>query len=190
MSQEKSRCSDPLCVRCARAGTVLQKARQRFATQDQAKFANIAIALSRDCEWPTIFELGGLSTIFDQDHLLSENLALLEKFPEILMEAESLIENHREFWSVTQVETGFWTSFPIMKQGNVVSDTAKFCPKTMVILESLPRLMKGCVFGNAFLSLVEPGTEIETHTGPTDLRVRIHLGTFSCVRCLCRVPRN
>jgi aspartyl/asparaginyl beta-hydroxylase (cupin superfamily) len=35
--------------------------------------------------------------------------------------------------------------------------------------------MDGCIFGNVFLSVIQPGTIIEPHCGPTNVRHRLHL---------------
>ena len=36
--------------------------------------------------------------------------------------------------------------------------------------------MKGVVFGNALISVLEPRSSIAPHCGPTNLRVRCHIG--------------
>ena len=39
---------------------------------------------------------------------------------------------------------------------------------------SLQNHMEGCIFGNAFISVLTPGTVIEPHCGPTNVRHRFH----------------
>ena len=49
-------------------------------------------------------------------------------------------------------------------------------PKTFLLLDNLDTFMKGTIFGNAFFSVLEPHSSIPSHCGPTNLRVRCHLG--------------
>ena len=66
------------------------------------------------------------------------------------------------------------------KQGCRVSENGRSCPKTLDLVENcLENVMKECVFGNVFFSVVEGGTCITEHCGPANVRVRCHLGKHS-----------
>ena len=49
-------------------------------------------------------------------------------------------------------------------------------PRTTAIIEGLDTFMLGVIFGNAFISIINEQSIIESHCGPTNLRVRCHLG--------------
>ena len=42
------------------------------------------------------------------------------------------------------------------------------------MVKSLNGFMEGCIFRNAFVSVLEPGTVIEKHCGPSNVRHRLH----------------
>jgi hypothetical protein len=47
------------------------------------------------------------------------------------------------------------------------------CPKTMQILRDVPRIYRHSMF-----SAITPGTHIIPHNGPTNKKLRVHLGAF------------
>jgi len=87
-----------------------------------------------------------------------------------------------------------WKVFHLINQGRKIQHNIDLCPQTYRILQSLRRkdgidndvdadanvdvnndvLMEGCMFGNAFFSILYPGTRIEPHCGPTNVRHRMH----------------
>ena len=46
----------------------------------------------------------------------------------------------------------------------------------MEILHSLDSIMNGCAFGNIFFSMLPAKSIIQVHRGPTNIRLRCHLG--------------
>lgn len=65
--------------------------------------------------------------------------------------------NNNDIWLRNDVK-GRWDVLHFYNQG-VKNDIAfKFCPKTAAIVDALPGLMKECAFGNAYLSVLQPGT--------------------------------
>uniref|UniRef100_A0A8C9P2C4 Aspartyl/asparaginy/proline hydroxylase domain-containing protein n=1 Tax=Spermophilus dauricus TaxID=99837 RepID=A0A8C9P2C4_SPEDA len=50
------------------------------------------------------------------------------------------------------------------------------CPRTYRLLGSLRTCIGNNVFGNACISVLSPGTVITEHYGPTNIRIRCHLG--------------
>ena len=63
-------------------------------------------------------------------------------------------------------------SYPLVQ----VTSNKSVAPKTFLLLDNLDTFMKGTIFGNAFFSVLEPHSSIPSHCGPTNLRVRCHLG--------------
>ena len=49
-------------------------------------------------------------------------------------------------------------------------------PRTTALIEGLDTFMSGVIFGNAFVSILDGQSSIEPHCGPTNLRVRCHMG--------------
>lgn len=91
-------------------------------------------------------------------------------------------------WKINSVPTGRWRVFPLFNQGAEIEANTSRCPETSHFLASLPNFMKGSLFGNAMFSSLEPGSTIEPHTGPCNLRLRCHL-PLQCppVGCSMRV---
>ncbi|CAJ1966590.1 unnamed protein product [Cylindrotheca closterium] len=78
-------------------------------------------------------------------------------------------------WSTNDSHKGTWKVLPFMNQGCWVFDVCKRCPKTFQFIESLPNLLDDCLFGNAMISKISPGTVIEPHCGPTNIRHRLQM---------------
>lgn len=74
------------------------------------------------------------------------------------------------------VTRGTWQVLHLMNQGDWVNSNVALCPKTMEVLRSLGdgKIMDGCIFGNVFVSVLHPGTVIDPHCGPSNVRHRLH----------------
>lgn len=79
------------------------------------------------------------------------------------------------------VSTGRWSTLYFLNQGRWDRDVCdRACPLLFQhCIESLPGLLDSCIFGNAFLSILQPGTRIDPHTGPTNIRHRLQF-TLQC----------
>ncbi len=78
-------------------------------------------------------------------------------------------------WKENSVLNGNWQIFHLYDQGCRVSRNCSICPQTTALLDSVPGLIRGCAYGNAMISILGPGSEIEAHTGPCNFRLRCHL---------------
>lgn len=69
-----------------------------------------------------------------------------------------------------------WEVLYLMNQGQWIDSNIKRCPQTHQLLQKIPShdLMAGCMFGNIFFSVLYPGTRIDIHCGPTNVRHRFH----------------
>ncbi|CAG0879411.1 unnamed protein product [Darwinula stevensoni] len=81
-----------------------------------------------------------------------------------------------ELWCENSTMTGSWSLFYFMNQGNVNKNAIALCPSTWEILQSLNHRVTDCCFGNVFFSILAPESEVEPHCGPTNCRLRCHLG--------------
>ncbi|XP_043239893.1 aspartate beta-hydroxylase domain-containing protein 1-like [Amphibalanus amphitrite] len=78
-------------------------------------------------------------------------------------------------WSVNSSPAGRWRLFWLVNQGRSRLGPGE-CAATLASVDSLAGAMRHTVFSNVCFSVLEPGTSIEPHLGPTNVRVRCHLG--------------
>nr|XP_014424285.1 aspartyl/asparaginyl beta-hydroxylase isoform X4 [Pelodiscus sinensis] len=72
-------------------------------------------------------------------------------------------------------EKGDWSQFTLWQQGRKNENACKGVPKTCALLERFPEAT-GCRRGQIKYSVMHPGTHVWPHTGPTNCRLRMHLG--------------
>ncbi|XP_067409811.1 aspartyl/asparaginyl beta-hydroxylase isoform X5 [Emydura macquarii macquarii] len=72
-------------------------------------------------------------------------------------------------------EKGDWSQFTLWQQGRKNENACKGVPKTCALLERFPETT-GCRRGQIKYSVMHPGTHVWPHTGPTNCRLRMHLG--------------
>ncbi|XP_068437496.1 aspartyl/asparaginyl beta-hydroxylase-like [Clinocottus analis] len=72
-------------------------------------------------------------------------------------------------------EKGEWGQYTIWQQGKKVGNSCQGVPKTCSLLERFTEAT-GCKRGQIKFSVMHPGTHVWPHTGPTNCRLRMHLG--------------
>ncbi|KAH0517670.1 Aspartyl/asparaginyl beta-hydroxylase [Microtus ochrogaster] len=72
-------------------------------------------------------------------------------------------------------EKGDWSQFTLWQQGRKNENACKGAPKTCTLLENFSETT-GCRRGQIKYSIMHPGTHVWPHTGPTNCRLRMHLG--------------
>ncbi|XP_074737981.1 aspartyl/asparaginyl beta-hydroxylase isoform X1 [Strix uralensis] len=93
-----------------------------------------------------------------------EGLAVMDKKRSLFLPED---ENLRE--------KGDWSQFTLWQQGRKNENACKSVPKTCTLLERFPEAT-GCRRGQIKYSIMHPGTHVWPHTGPTNCRLRMHLG--------------
>ncbi|XP_034523998.1 aspartyl/asparaginyl beta-hydroxylase isoform X3 [Ailuropoda melanoleuca] len=93
-----------------------------------------------------------------------EGLAVLDKTKGLFLPED---ENLRE--------KGDWSQFTLWQQGRKNENACKGAPKTCSLLDKFPETT-GCRRGQIKYSIMHPGTHVWPHTGPTNCRLRMHLG--------------
>uniref|UniRef100_A0A8C0F291 Aspartate beta-hydroxylase n=1 Tax=Bubo bubo TaxID=30461 RepID=A0A8C0F291_BUBBB len=93
-----------------------------------------------------------------------EGLAVMDKRRSLFLPED---ENLRE--------KGDWSQFTLWQQGRKNENACKSVPKTCTLLERFPEAT-GCRRGQIKYSIMHPGTHVWPHTGPTNCRLRMHLG--------------
>jgi len=154
-----------------------------MATIIQSAMLKIASNLRRPS--PSIFYYPGLSSpapliparLFPKitstlkgahDDILKEFMAY-KKNKDILN--ENTFEHDHEHRTL---HNGRWDWKSYILKGERNADFATQCPKTAEVLESIPNLMTGTPFSFTFFSELAPGSTIDPHTGPCNLRIRVH----------------
>ncbi|KAK3867181.1 hypothetical protein Pcinc_027331 [Petrolisthes cinctipes] len=72
-------------------------------------------------------------------------------------------------------ETGEWKMFELFSRGRKLTANCVNAPQTCALIENFAPA-SGCKRGQVKFSLLEPGTHVHSHTGPTNCRLRAHLG--------------
>lgn len=79
---------------------------------------------------------------------------------------------------------GEWTTYVLWSSGLPYRDNLARCPRTAELLDSLPIPHTA---GNTYFSALGPMTHVDTHCGPTNTRLRCHLGILIPDGCGIRV---
>ncbi|KAF5294748.1 hypothetical protein FQA39_LY00232 [Lamprigera yunnana] len=72
-------------------------------------------------------------------------------------------------------EIGDWKQFELYARGMKNVRNCKLCPRTCQLIEMFPDAVT-CKRGQIKFSVVQPGTHVWPHCGPTNCRLRSHLG--------------
>lgn len=72
-------------------------------------------------------------------------------------------------------ETGDWKQFTLYQRGMKDEKNCQRAPKTCALIDQIPEA-KGCTRGQVKFSVMHPGVHVWPHTGPTNCRLRAHLG--------------
>lgn len=193
-----SHCHSPECVRCAQSDGLnqklyhnLQEYAKRYSwagmgrihkgIREQGRYLTSRPSIQR----PEVFFLPDLPTTpYFSREAQKHDVELLERnFQTILCEFESLYKAFSncslpDGWKINSTPSGEWLTFYLVNQGTCVPRNCRKCPRTYRLLGSLRTCVGSNVFGNACISVLTPGTVITEHYGPTNIRVRCHLGRF------------
>ncbi|CAL1270399.1 unnamed protein product [Larinioides sclopetarius] len=119
------------------------------------------------------FHLGdALYRIGKQDEILEKNWKAIRD------EALSLTnEKNSGFLPETEglQDTGDWKQFELFARGRKVEKNCLKAPKTCSIISQFPDAVN-CKRGQVKFSIMQPQTHVWAHTGPTNCRLRSHLG--------------
>ncbi|XP_041378657.1 aspartate beta-hydroxylase domain-containing protein 2-like isoform X2 [Gigantopelta aegis] len=204
-------CTSPSCVRCRRHTEILTRARTKLsyhAFSNETEHGDYMHRLYTDIEnsyhkrikekagfdqKPSVFKFTGLSDMrwWDSENL--EQLGLLtfkaEEIEEIKTELLNLMESSensksiKSLWKINNTPTGVWSICHLLDQGTVKQNAVKMCPRTWNLIQKCPSLMTDNLFGNIAFTVVLPETCITPHYGPTNMRLRCHLGLIIPPKC-------
>ncbi|KPI97516.1 Aspartyl/asparaginyl beta-hydroxylase [Papilio xuthus] len=114
--------------------------------------------------------------------------ALERSWKEILKEGEAaraLYEKEREGLK----EKGEWSQLDLFVRGQEIPGRCKRAPVTCSIVRTEPAAAN-CRRGQIKFSLMAPGTHVRPHVGPTNCRLRMHLGLSNIKNTYIRVDRE
>ncbi|XP_029839762.4 aspartyl/asparaginyl beta-hydroxylase, partial [Ixodes scapularis] len=86
-------------------------------------------------------------------------------------------------------DSGDWKQFEIYARGRRIEKNCRLAPKTCALIARMPDAA-GCKRGQVKFSLMHPGTHVWAHTGPTNCRLRAHLGLVVPPRVRIRVANE
>lgn len=189
-------CQSPACMRCSPGEGLnqklyhnLQEYAKRYSwsgmgrihkgIREQGRYLSSRPSIQK----PEVFFLPDLPTspYFARD-AQKHDVELLERnFQTVLCEFEALYKAFSncslpQGWKVNSTPSGEWFTFYLVNQGMCVPRNCRKCPRTYRLLSSLRTCIGNNVFGNACISVLSPGTVITEHYGPTNIRIRCHLG--------------
>ncbi|MGA7157363.1 MAG: aspartyl/asparaginyl beta-hydroxylase domain-containing protein [Acidobacteriaceae bacterium] len=84
--------------------------------------------------------------------------------------------------------TGNWTIFPLYELGRRNDENCSRCPVTASLVEKYGATQS--ISSAVYFSILAPGTHISAHTGPTNMRLRCHLGIEIPKNCRLRVDQE
>jgi hypothetical protein len=99
--------------------------------------------------------------------------SLEEEFQAIAAEFEGVAHLEVPSPSGALVDQGSWNTFPLMRAASRVEENIARCPDTWAAAERCP-LLHG-MRGGVYFSILDPGTHITPHCGPSNLKLRYHL---------------
>lgn len=130
----------------------------------------------------TVDEFPGLASLLDMtDKIIPEFQALFDE--------HSASKSDSKLWKVNDTPNGKWLLCHLIDQGSNTSALER-CPVTCKAIQSLPCAMTGNLFSNVAFSVVMPGTTVQPHYGPTNIRLRAHLGLQVPPACHMVVSSN
>lgn len=112
---------------------------------------------------------------------------LEEAAPTIEAELEKLLGSqlfqvHPEASSLA--ESGSWEEFYLFSSGRKFAGNCSHVPKTCAVIEQIPTASEA---SNVLFAAMHPGTTLKAHCGPTNARLRCHLGLRIPPGCGIRV---
>ncbi|XP_062399408.1 aspartate beta-hydroxylase domain-containing protein 2 [Sardina pilchardus] len=199
-------CQSPECFRCTHAGEGLNQrlyhslqdyakrytwagmGRVHKGVRDQGRYL---LSGRPSIQKPEVFFLPDLpSAPFFSRDAQKHDVELLERsFPALLAEFESVYRlpaatatssssssSLPPGWKANSTPRGQWWTYYLVNQGTPLAVNARRCPRAWRVLGQLRTFVANNVFGNACFSVITPGAAIAEHYGPTNVRLRCHLG--------------
>ena len=169
-------CEKPGCIRCSGNQMVQENAIEIFKNDEKFSMLNRL--------WNSL-ETSRRSSkfILYSDFLSSKEVWDLDDLPiSYQLDIKHLIKNlpliKNEFEkkrSFLHADKEKWSKIYFLNQGSRCEQNRIMYPETWRVLSNCSNLMRNCLFGYQFFSVLKPGSTINPHVGPTNVRLRGHL---------------
>jgi aspartate beta-hydroxylase len=126
----------------------------------------------RDRPWWDAGEFGAATAV------QTSYQAIRAEFLNILLCGQLRLHPQSKGGPRAQISDGDWNIFEILSDGRVNATASALAPRTSRTLMSLPEVTTN-PNGLAYFSVLNPGVHINPHCGPTNSRIRIHLGLLA-----------
>ncbi|MBV8579645.1 MAG: aspartyl/asparaginyl beta-hydroxylase domain-containing protein [Candidatus Eremiobacteraeota bacterium] len=110
---------------------------------------------------------------------------LVRRAPEVIAELCKLDDDEFHGESERIRRSGRWDVLMLLERGIRNEEVARRCPVTMEVLNTCDAISGPA--GLAYVSRLSPGSKVASHCGPTNLRLRCHLGVDIPEGCGLRV---
>lgn len=114
--------------------------------------------------------------------------ALEKSWKEILREGEAAKASYEQEKEGLK-KRGEWSQLDLFVRGQEVPERCARAPVTCSVVRSEPAAA-GCRRGQIKFSLMAPGTHVRAHVGPTNCRLRMHLGLSNTKDTYIRVDKE
>jgi len=183
--------------RCTKYKVIIQKVVKRYKSDSAVKqeVVNCSNRMHRavtsldpdrkygaaDEQQPNVLYMEELSArpFWSEAEFVSDIAVLESHVQEIREEFENVYNTvWPDGWLVNNTSSGEWAVYHLFNQGAPIPSNCQKCPKTCAVLRNLVSSMSnsGNLFGNVSFSVVQSSTHISPHYGPTNVRIRCHLG--------------
>ena len=188
-----SSCPNPNCIRCHRYRHVQRTAIQRlpYICKDiRVRYPSLEVdrvvtSITKHPPSSSPFPKQAPTVLFV--HGLSSKPFVTDMYPNVVEVFSTMFitstflntvlhEIHsvsKDLWTRNDTPRGYWLVLSMLNQGTWNDHVTKMCPILTQFIQSIPNRLEKCLFGNAFVSCIEPGTCIEPHCGPTNVRHRL-----------------
>lgn len=197
------RCPNPGCVRCQRYEETNKNAKRRLEHRIRTKSGQDRISerivqgitsgvpqpdsFVIEGQYPNVLLVPGLAVkpiASDMHNKAIERLSgndvstrqlhdvFLQEF--LSAQCQGELRNNDIGKSNPKYTDQLWQVLYLINQGEWVKQNVRLCPQTVAVVKSLEGIMEGSLFGNVFFSVLYPGTVLDAHCGPTNVRHRLH----------------
>lgn len=101
--------------------------------------------------------------------------AIAREFADLVLAGRLRLHPQSHAASRKQLTDGDWNLFELWTHGRPHLGNLVEAPVTADVLNSMPDAT-GNTRGNTFFSVLQPGVHVKAHCGPTNTRIRLHLG--------------
>jgi hypothetical protein len=101
--------------------------------------------------------------------------AIASEFADLVLAGRLRLHPQSHSASRKRLTVGDWNVFELWTHGRPHLGNLVEAPVTADVLDSMPDAT-GNTRGNSFFSVLQPGVHVQAHCGPTNTRIRLHLG--------------